>query len=235
MKQNVFTAIFGSAIMLSMMIINQNGPSFLSKQTPINPNHLTASYTPSAQTAIFNNQPIKIPENVSRTQLESQVLGIADSQDDEYNFEEKKIFVDLSNQRLYAFEGDELKYNFLISSGKWGRTPTGTFRIWIKLKSTLMAGGNKALGTYYYLPNVPYTMYFYNNMVSKDIGYGIHGAYWHDNFGHPMSHGCINMKTEEVEQLYYWASPEGDNENTIYSSIDNPGTEIMIFGEAPAS
>ena len=62
-----------------------------------------------------------------------------------------------------------------------------------------MAGGSKALGTYYYLPNVPCTMYFYK-------GYGLHGTYWHNNFGHPMSHGCVNMKTEEACTLFDWAS-----------------------------
>jgi lipoprotein-anchoring transpeptidase ErfK/SrfK len=42
-------------------------------------------------------------------------------------------------------------------------------------------------------------MYFYR-------GYGIHGTYWHSNFGHPMSHGCINLPTEEAEWLFHWAS-----------------------------
>ena len=61
-----------------------------------------------------------------------------------------------------------------------------------------MTGGSKALGTYYNLPNVPYVMYYYQ-------GYGIHGAYWHNNFGHPMSHGCVNMKPEEAGIVFNWA------------------------------
>lgn len=137
---------------------------------------------------------------------------------------DKRIEIDLSEQRLRAYEGDKKIYSFLVSTGKWGRTPTGEFKIWVKYEYTLMAGGSKALNTYYYLPNVPYTMYFYNSEVPKSRGYGIHGTYWHDNFGHPMSHGCVNMKTEEAKELFYWASAE---------TADNSGTKIIIYGTAP--
>jgi len=148
---------------------------------------------------------------------------------------DKRIEVDLTNQRIYAYEGNDKVYDFLISSGKWGRTPTGEFTIWTKLKYTLMAGGSKAINTYYYLPNVPYTMYFYNKDIPKERGYGIHGTYWHNNFGHPMSHGCINMKTEEVEQLFYWANPElKEGEWGTRATAENPGTKIIIYGESPA-
>jgi lipoprotein-anchoring transpeptidase ErfK/SrfK len=132
-----------------------------------------------------------------------------------------------------AYEGDQQIYNFLISSGKWGRTPTGNFRIWIKLRYTKMEGGSKALNTYYYLPNVPYVMYFYNDEIPKWRGYGLHGTYWHNNFGHPMSHGCINMKTEEAGLLYQWANPNLGDKTSDYATEDNPGTEIVIYGEAP--
>ena len=54
-------------------------------------------------------------------------------------------------------------------------------------------------GPDYYLPQVPYTMYFYK-------GYAIHGTYWHNNFGHPMSHGCVNMRTDDAAWLFNWAS-----------------------------
>jgi len=70
-----------------------------------------------------------------------------------------------------------------------------------------MSGGSKELGTYYYLPNVPYILFFYNDKVEKKTGYSIHGTYWHNNFGTPMSHGCINMKTSEAEIIYNWADP----------------------------
>lgn len=125
----------------------------------------------------------------------------------------KRVEVNLTQQRLYAFEGDTLIYNFLISSGKWAPTPTGMFHPWTKLLSTRMTGGNKALGTYYDLPNVQYVVYFYQ-------GYGIHGTYWHNNFGHPMSHGCVNVSTPDMALLYNWID---------YS------TPIKIYGVTPLS
>jgi lipoprotein-anchoring transpeptidase ErfK/SrfK len=111
----------------------------------------------------------------------------------EYNGE-RWIDVNLSQQMLYAFEGDTIVASFLVSTGVPAfPTVTGKFHIYIKLVSTLMAGDG------YYLPDVPYTMYFYK-------GYGLHGTYWHNNFGHPMSHGCVNMYTPDAEWLFYWAS-----------------------------
>ncbi|MFH1524909.1 MAG: L,D-transpeptidase family protein [Chloroflexota bacterium] len=107
---------------------------------------------------------------------------------------ERWIDVNLSQQRLYAYEGDTVVASFLVSTGVWQfPTVTGQFHIYIKLESTLMAGDG------YYLPNVPYTMYFYK-------GYGIHGTYWHNNFGVPMSHGCVNMYTPDSKWMFYWAS-----------------------------
>jgi lipoprotein-anchoring transpeptidase ErfK/SrfK len=106
---------------------------------------------------------------------------------------ERWIDVNLSQQMLYAYEGDSIVGSFLVSTGVWQfPTVTGQFHTYIKLVSTLMAGDG------YYLPNVPYTMYFYK-------GYGIHGTYWHNNFGHPMSHGCVNMYTPDAEWLFNWA------------------------------
>jgi lipoprotein-anchoring transpeptidase ErfK/SrfK len=104
------------------------------------------------------------------------------------------IDVNLSQQMLYAYEGDTIVASFLVSTGVPAfPTVTGQYHIYIKFVSTLMAGDG------YYLPNVPYTMYFYK-------GYGIHGTYWHNNFGHPMSHGCVNMYTPDAEWMFYWAS-----------------------------
>jgi lipoprotein-anchoring transpeptidase ErfK/SrfK len=103
------------------------------------------------------------------------------------------IDVNLSTQRLYAYEGDTVVASFLVSTGVPAfPTVTGQYHIYIKLLSALMTGSG------YYLPDVPYTMYFYK-------GYGIHGTYWHHNFGHPMSHGCVNMYTPDAEWMFYWA------------------------------
>ncbi len=182
-------------------------------------------YDSSKQTAVFNDVKLKVPTELTQTTLSNfnpkltDVLGSSSK--------EKRIEIDLTEQKLYAYEGDKRKMSFDVSTGKWGRTPTGEFRIWIKLKYTLMTGGSEELGTYYYLPNVPFTMYFY-----KD--FGIHGAYWHDNFGHPMSHGCINMRPDEAEKLFYWANPSvPDDTNSVLSSGDNEGTRVIIYGTAP--
>jgi hypothetical protein len=147
----------------------------------------------------------------------------------------KRIEVDLTRQRVYAFEGTKKVYDFVVSTGLWGRTPTGEFTIWTKVRSQLMEGGNKAWGTYYYLPNVPYVMFFYNSEVAKMRGFSFHGTYWHHNFGHPMSHGCINMVTEDAKTLYEWATPQVTNPKawSTLATADNPGTRVIIYGEAP--
>jgi lipoprotein-anchoring transpeptidase ErfK/SrfK len=101
--------------------------------------------------------------------------------------------VDLTHQRLTAYEGREVVRTTLVSTGL-PRTPTpvGQYYIWIKLRHDNMSGPD------YYLSNVPYVMYFYG-------GYGLHGTYWHANFGRPMSHGCVNLPTPEAEWLFNWA------------------------------
>jgi len=100
------------------------------------------------------------------------------------------IDVDLSQQRVYAYAGDTIVNSFVVSTGTW-QTPTvtGKYKIWIKLKSAPMSGPG------YYLPDVPYIMYFYK-------GYGLHGTYWHNNFGTPMSHGCVNLTIPDAEWVY---------------------------------
>ncbi len=104
------------------------------------------------------------------------------------------IDVDLSSQRLTAYQGSTPVFSALISSGL-PRTPTviGRFKVYTKLRSTRMRGPG------YDLPGVPYTMYFYK-------GYALHGTYWHNNFGHPMSHGCVNLRTSDAGWLFNWAS-----------------------------
>jgi len=124
------------------------------------------------------------------------------------DFEEnsnKRIEIDLSRQRLYAIEDGKILHNFRISSGTWDRTPNGVFKIWARARLAKMSGGLEENGTYYYLPNVPYILYFYNEVTPKMRGFAIHGAYWHNNFGMPKSHGCINMKPLEAGEIYSWA------------------------------
>ncbi len=104
------------------------------------------------------------------------------------------IDVNLTQQRLYAYAGNTVVNSFLVSTGTWLHpTVTGSYHIYVKLRYTDMSGPD------YYLPNVPYTMYFFQ-------GYGLHGTYWHHNFGTPMSHGCVNLSIPDSAWLYDFAS-----------------------------
>lgn len=138
---------------------------------------------------------------------------------------EKHIYVDLATQTLTAYQGSTLFMTATVSTGKWNPTPPGDYTIWVKLRATRMSGGEGADA--YDLPNVPWVMFFYNDHVSKGDGYSLHGAYWHDNFGHPMSHGCVNMRQVDAEKLYNWVGPEGSS-NIIYADTVNTGTKVTI-------
>lgn len=174
---------------------------------------------------IFNNRQVNPPKIIlSLKDMLPSVLGIQNPQ------EEKHIYVDLTKQILYAYQGKMLFMQAYISSGKWFPTPTGDFTIWSKLRATRMSGGQGA--DYYDLPNVPYVMFFENKEVIRSRGFSFHGAYWHDNFGHAMSHGCINMRTIDAQKLYDWANPITNGYITNADS-KNQGTKVTIYGEAP--
>jgi LysM repeat protein len=106
------------------------------------------------------------------------------------------IDINLSTQTLTAYEGSTPVMSTLISSGSTFVTPTGTYSILYHVRSQRMSGPG------YDLPNVPWVMYFTNR------GHAIHGAYWHNNFGQPMSHGCVNVPLGEAEWLYNF-TPNG--------------------------
>lgn len=120
---------------------------------------------------------------------------------------EKWIDVNLSTQTLTAFEGQTPVYSVTVSTGT-SQYPTvvGTFNIYVKYKKARMRGGSGADA--YDLPDVPYVMYFHR-------GYGVHGTYWHNNFGIPMSHGCVNLPIPDSEWLFNWA-PIGTKVVTHY-------------------
>ncbi|HSJ88497.1 MAG TPA: L,D-transpeptidase family protein [Anaerolineales bacterium] len=104
------------------------------------------------------------------------------------------IDVDLTNQSVYAYEGDTVVNSFIVSTGTWMYpTVTGQYKVYVKYRYADMHGPG------YYLRDVPYVMYFYKS-------YGLHGTYWHHNFGTPMSHGCVNLSIEDAGWLYNWAS-----------------------------
>ena len=107
------------------------------------------------------------------------------------------IDVNLTTQSLTAYENGVAVYTDLISSGL-NATPTltGQFRIYLRLETQNMSGYH--LGFDYYIPNVPYVMYFYEN-------YALHGAYWHNNFGNQHSHGCVNLSVPTSQFLFNFA------------------------------
>lgn len=107
---------------------------------------------------------------------------------------ERWIDVNLQTQTVRAYEGNTLVNTFIASTGR-ARTPTvtGQFRIWTKLRTDDMRGPG------YDLKDVPYVMYFHK-------GYGLHGTYWHNNFGTPMSSGCVNLRTEDAAWLFEFSS-----------------------------
>lgn len=179
--------------------------------------------------AQFHGIDIAPPRRVELTYLALSKNVLGDTSAD------KRIEVDLTNQKVYAYEGQRKVYEFIVSTGKWALTPTGEFRIWAKVRSQKMSGGDKTLGTYYYLPNVPYVMFFYNDKIAKMRGFSFHGTYWHNNFGHPMSHGCINMRTADAQTLYEWANPVVTNQKawSTLSDSSNEGTRVIIYGETP--
>lgn len=116
---------------------------------------------------------------------------------------EKWIDIDLSEQVLTAYQGDTAVRIFLISSGSATYpTVTGSFRTYARVEVQDMWGGSQADGTYYFQADVPWVQYFYED-------YAIHGAYWHNNFGRPIGHGCINMRVEDSRWLYEWTGVTG--------------------------
>ncbi len=113
----------------------------------------------------------------------------------------KRIVVDVSQEMLYAYDGDVLFMQEPISTGlEFTPTPHGTFRIFKKTPARYMQGPLPGVSDQVYdLPGVPWDLYF-----TQD-GAVIHGAYWHDHFGEPWSHGCVNLSPQNAKKLYHWA------------------------------
>ena len=133
---------------------------------------------------------------------------------------DKWIEVDLFEQTLAAYEGDRLVYATLISSGlPWWQTESGLFRVWIKVKQAKMSG-REGYPDYYFLEDVPWTMYF-------NGGFALPGAYWHDRFGIQHSHGCVNLSLADARWLFEWTSPSGDTGWTL-ATEKNPGTWVWV-------
>lgn len=121
----------------------------------------------------------------------------------------RRIEVDLSEQRAYLFENEQVVQAWYISSGKEGfSSSTGDFRIRAKLASQNMGNRDLTKAPYYFTPDVPWVMYYNGDEA-------LHGAYWHNNFGNVMSHGCINMPVDAAKFVYDWA-PMGTEVSVHY-------------------
>ncbi len=181
---------------------------------------VSGDFDESSNVAVYKGQPIDYPKTSlaeATLPFNTNVLGTTNAAG-----EEKWIEVSLSDQVLRAWEGSKKVMEFPISSGLWYPTPKGNFTIWYKTRYQRMTGGSKELGTFYDLPNVPHNMFFY-------MGYGLHGAYWHNNFGHPMSHGCVNEPLANAAQIFEWAGPVvPEGQNVIKASAENPGTRVYV-------
>lgn len=181
-------------------------------------------YDENQKIAYFEGKQVPVPKTssyLSKQEKSQLVLGEATSG-------EKWIEVDLSEQKLIAHDGDSIFLESLVSTGlPWFPTPVGEFRVWSKIRSTKMEGGEGS--TYYNLPNVPYVMFFYNDKTPKMKGYSLHGTYWHNEFGKQKSHGCVNLPIPVAEKLYYWMNPVLDGKHTSIAASDiNPGARIVI-------
>ncbi|MCZ2122371.1 MAG: L,D-transpeptidase family protein [Anaerolineales bacterium] len=135
---------------------------------------------------------------------------------------DKLIHVDLKAQLVTAFEGNQQVFISRCSSGDKGtRTPTGEFTTYHKGPSVHMTNQGDSVTNVYDLPGVPWCSFF--------TGYGnaFHGTYWHNDYGRPRSHGCVNLPSEDAKWLYRWSLPNVPPA-TDYVHLPGEGTKVQI-------
>jgi len=143
---------------------------------------------------------------------------------------EKRIEVDLGQQTLTCYEGNQIAFTTLVASGLGGvlGTPTGDMHVLLKQPSRHMSnrpypGGPELVADVFDLPGIPWNTFF-------DLsGTAIHGTYWHNDFGIPRSHGCLNVSCEAARWIYRWVHPVGGYEDDYIQSDGRVGTPIHIF------
>ena len=139
--------------------------------------------------------------------------------------DKRVIDVDLSTQTLSACQNGTLANQFLISSGIAPKdtTDTGSFYIYERdLDAEMKSGDNQFAPGYYDVKHVPFTQYFH-------AGDALHGAWWHNNFGHPMSHGCVNVSTPTDNHQWPHAVPDAE----YLWHFDNLGDPVIVHGTTP--
>ncbi len=140
--------------------------------------------------AVAPVQPVKSVQPVKPVKLTATQQAIARLK----KSPDRWIEVNLKTQRVIAWEGKRWVSAMIVSTGK-ATTPTvtGVFEVYDRYRETRMQGDD------YDIPDVPYVMYFSG-------GYGFHGAYWHNRFGTPVSHGCVNLAVDKAKWLYDFAA-----------------------------
>jgi lipoprotein-anchoring transpeptidase ErfK/SrfK len=148
--------------------------------------------------------------------------------------DEKWIDVDLGLQSLVAYHGDQPVYATLVSSGRINNydpsknyeTPSGNFTILSKYLTHTMDGDHAVDGPYS-IEDVPYVMYF-------QMGYALHSAFWHDSFGRPHSHGCLNLAPWDAKWVFNWATPTLPiGWHASFPTKERPGTRLYVHGDTP--
>jgi hypothetical protein len=139
---------------------------------------------------------------------------------------EKWIDVSIKQETLVAYEGDKPVYATLVSAGKDGTnakgsmaTVQGTFRVREKHIAATMDGDGD--GDLYSIDDVPYIQYFQGS-------YALHGAFWHNEFGHVRSHGCVNLAPADAKRLFFWSDPQvPPGWHAVWSDDAHPGTRVV--------
>jgi len=140
--------------------------------------------------------------------------------------DEKWFDIDRDAQILVAYEGTRPVYATLVSTGKYQHeTPTSVARIASKHETAVMTS-DASKGSVYSVADVPWTMYY-------DRDFALHTSYWHDGFGSPRSHGCVNLAPRDARLLYRWSSPDVPaGWTTVYGDADNPGSLVRVRSAA---
>jgi hypothetical protein len=137
--------------------------------------------------------------------------------------DEKSIVVDLIAQMVTAFEGEKMVFSQRCSSGARGtETPKGEFRTYHKGPSVHMSNQGDALENIYNLPGVPWCSFF------TGLGHAFHGTYWHNDYGRPRSHGCVNLSSDAAKFLYRWTRPNVPPE-AEYVHLPGEGTRVKVI------
>lgn len=146
--------------------------------------------------------------------------------------EQKQVVVNLAGQTVICYEGEQAVYFTRCASGavfayedgssEDFRTPQGAFVVLLKQPSRHMQGGVEGEDDYFDLPGVPWNTFFTYS------GIAIHGTYWHNDYGIPRSHGCVNVSPEAAFWIYRWTSPIAPYEDDYVQSDRTVGSRIIV-------